>query len=190
MAVHPHFVVQMRSGRETGRSDVGDLLATLHTLPAHHDDLGAVRVPRHQAVAVIDREHVAVAFDPRHLRHDAGRRRVDLHAHRCGEVDALVRTREVEDRMHALARERTRQPSFGRHDRRHRGVARALARRGVVRLVQRMHENVGAPGQLIHVDARSQRLLPVATSSRQAVALEPLPGRPADARLLYVLVDR
>src|SRR6267143_4766990 len=99
----------MRSGRKTRRADLGDRLATLHTLAAHDENLRAVRVAGLEAVPVIDGQHVAVTLDPSHLGDDAGGRRFDLHAHRRRHVDAFMWPRKVEDRMHALARERTRE---------------------------------------------------------------------------------
>ncbi len=53
-----------------------------------------------------------------------------------------------------------------------------------------MHEDVGAARELIHVDARGERRLPVRTRGRQAVALEPLTAGAPDARLLHILVNR
>src|SRR6267378_2908867 len=62
--VDPHLVMQMRTGGQSRRANQRDLLAALHALPARDQNLGAVRVPRDQTVAVVQREHVAVTFDP------------------------------------------------------------------------------------------------------------------------------
>src|SRR5712671_3721957 len=53
-----------------------------------------------------------------------------------------------------------------------------------------MHEQVRAAGQLIHIDARGERLLAIRTRAGEAVALEPLAAGTTDARLLHILVDR
>src|SRR5882762_3742063 len=52
-AVHPHLVVQVRSGGEPGRADQRDLLPALHALATHHENLGAVGEAGHQPEAVV-----------------------------------------------------------------------------------------------------------------------------------------
>src|SRR2546426_11876795 len=74
LAVHPDFVVQVRSRGEPGRADERDLLPALHALATDHEDLRAMGEPGHQPEAVIHRDHVAVALFPTHFAHDARRR--------------------------------------------------------------------------------------------------------------------
>src|SRR5213593_329748 len=94
LPIHPHLVVQVGAGGEPRRADERDLLAALHALAPHHEDLRAVRVARHEPEAVVEGEHVAVALFPPDVGHDAGRGRFDLRPHRRADVDALVRARE------------------------------------------------------------------------------------------------
>src|SRR5215469_7336661 len=97
LAVHPHLVVEVGTGGEAGGTDEGDLLAALHALTAHHEDLRAVRIPRHQTIAMIDGDEVPVAILPLHFRHRARGRCLDLGAHRRGDIDTLMRAGQVED---------------------------------------------------------------------------------------------
>src|SRR3989449_6741345 len=87
LAVHPDFVVQVRSRGEPGRADERDLLPALHALATDHEDLRAMGEPGHQPEAVIHRDHVAVALFPPHFGHDTRRRGLDLRAHRRRHVD-------------------------------------------------------------------------------------------------------
>ena len=65
-----------------------------------------------------------------------------------------------------------------------------MAGERVVGFADRADENVRAPGELIHVDARGQRLRSVRSCRRETVALRPLTRRPADAGLLHAGVHR
>src|SRR5436309_14073258 len=67
LAVHPDFVVQVRSRGEPGRADLRDHLPPLHALAADHEDLRAMGEAGHQPEAVIHRDHVTVALFPPHL---------------------------------------------------------------------------------------------------------------------------
>src|SRR5436309_290963 len=82
LVIHPDLVVQVRSRGEPGRADERDLLATLHPLAAHDEDLRAVREPRHQPEAMIHSHDVAVALFPPHFGHDTRRRRLYFRPHR------------------------------------------------------------------------------------------------------------
>ncbi len=82
------------------------------------------------------------------------------------------------------------EPPFGGHDGRECRVARALARRRVVRFVERAHQNVGAAGQLIHVHAGGEGLRAIDSERGQAVTLRPLTARSADTTHLHIVVHR
>ena len=60
-AVDTDFVMAMRAGRVAGAAHVGDDLAAADVLAWHDDDLHGVAVARHDAVSVVDVDHVAVA---------------------------------------------------------------------------------------------------------------------------------
>src|SRR5216684_5482649 len=182
--VHPDLVVQMRARGQSGRADERDLLPTLHALTADRENLGAVGVAGHEAEAMIDRDHVAVSLFPLDVGDHAGGGRLDLGAHRGAHVDPLVRAREVENRVHTFAHEGARQPALGWHDRRRGRKPLALAGEGLVRFVERSHEEVGAARQRVHVEARRECLLAVRAERRETVPLGPGTGRPADPRIL------
>src|SRR6266436_4202002 len=60
----------------------------------------------------------------------------------------------------------------------------ALVSHPLVGLVERSHEDVGAPGEGIDVEPRCERLLSLRAKRLEAVTLRPGAGRPADPRLL------
>src|SRR5882724_12522626 len=62
LAVHPHLVVQVRSGGKPRRADSRDHLPTLHALAAHHENLRAVGEARHESETMVHRDDVAVAL--------------------------------------------------------------------------------------------------------------------------------
>src|SRR3989442_13180625 len=95
--------MQVWTGRAAGIAREGDTAAALQDLAFLHEQLGKVRVPRHQVVAVIDVDDIAV------LRVEAG----ELHHARCRgddrragigeEVDAFVQRPLPGERVDALA---------------------------------------------------------------------------------------
>src|SRR6267142_5035510 len=121
LAVHPYLVVQVRSRGEPGRANERDLLPALHALATHHENLRAMGEAGHQPEAVVHRDDVAVTFFPPDFRHDPRGGRLNLRSHRRRHVDPLVRARQVENRVDALAHERAREPALSGHDRRRRG---------------------------------------------------------------------
>ena len=56
--------MQVRSGRAARVADFSDLLPTLDQRADRHQQLRRVRIARHQRIAVIDLDHVAVAAGP------------------------------------------------------------------------------------------------------------------------------
>src|SRR6185437_4249505 len=63
-AVDPGFVVEVRSGRASGRSDRSDHLADPDGIADLDVDLGKMAVAGGQAVAVIDLHHSSIAAGP------------------------------------------------------------------------------------------------------------------------------
>src|SRR5687767_1283221 len=59
-APEAHFEMQVRPGGAAGGADFADLLAALDQIALAHHDLRGMGVARHQVVAVIDVDHVAV----------------------------------------------------------------------------------------------------------------------------------
>ena len=59
-APEAHLEMQVRAGGAAGGADFADLLATLHQIALAHHDLRGMGVARHEVVAVIDVDHVAV----------------------------------------------------------------------------------------------------------------------------------
>src|SRR5690348_5959417 len=99
-AVDAEFVMQVRSGRQSGHADETDRLTLVHALAdalvgeARHMAVGGADV-----LVVLDDDEVAVAGFPaaEHDRAVAGG--VDRGTGRRGVVDALVRARVAEDGM-------------------------------------------------------------------------------------------
>ena len=69
LAAHPRLVVQVRSGRAPGRTDLADDLPGPDRLADAHVDRREVTVAGGQAVAVVDVDHPAVAAAPARGRH-------------------------------------------------------------------------------------------------------------------------
>src|SRR5207247_8880862 len=59
-AAEADFEMQVRTGRAAGVAREGDAAAALQDVAFLHEQLGQVRIPRHQIVAVIDVDDVAV----------------------------------------------------------------------------------------------------------------------------------
>src|SRR2546427_8861614 len=75
-AAEAHFEMQVRTGRAAGIAREGDAAAALQDVAFLHEQLGQVRIPRHQIVAVIDVDDIAVLrVEARKLHH--ARRGVD-----------------------------------------------------------------------------------------------------------------
>ena len=108
----------------------------------------------------------------------------------AGDVDTLVRARQVEDRMDTLARERARNPPRRRHYRRRCREPLPLLGERAVGLVQRPHQDVGPPAERVDIDARRERRLAMRPHRGEAVALRPGSGRSTDARPLHTGVGR
>ena len=88
--------MDVRARREARAAHVGDDLAAAHVLAGADDDLHRVAVARHDAVAVVDVDHVAVAARiPAGRRDRAVSRRDDWRAHVVGDVDARVEVRAI-----------------------------------------------------------------------------------------------
>src|SRR5437762_9881968 len=64
LAVDAGFVVQMRTGRTSRRTDEPDHLADLHDLADLDIDLGEMAVAGRKSVAVINLDHAAVTAGP------------------------------------------------------------------------------------------------------------------------------
>src|SRR5713226_4130573 len=58
-AAEAHFEMQMRTGQAAGIAREGDTAAALQDFAFLHEQLGKVRVPRHQVIAVIDVDDIA-----------------------------------------------------------------------------------------------------------------------------------
>src|ERR1700688_3108517 len=125
--MHPHLVMDVGTGRLPGRAHERDLLPARHALPANDEDLGAVPVPRHHPVPVVDGDEVAEAFLPLDVSVVVRGGRGDRAAHRSGDVDALVRANDMEDRVHPRGSEWTRDAAASRLDRGGYGEARLIA---------------------------------------------------------------
>ena len=76
-AFDQHFEVQVRSGRAARVADLGDALAAPDEITRLDEDLRRVRIARHEAVAVIELEHMAVRAVELGRQHDAASRRLD-----------------------------------------------------------------------------------------------------------------
>ena len=61
LTVDVNFVVDVRTCAETRAAHVSDKLSAFDLLPRADDDLGGVPVARHDSVAVVNVDHVAVA---------------------------------------------------------------------------------------------------------------------------------
>ena len=97
-----NLVVQVRPGRQARASYRRDALAARDALAVLHIDARTVCITSDHAVAVIDLKRVAVPVFVADPHHHAGRRRDDGRAHRRRHVDALVRSRNVQERMPRL----------------------------------------------------------------------------------------
>src|SRR5262245_64069756 len=71
LAFEPRFVVQVRSRRAPGRTDLADDLSGLDGLADANGDRRQVTVAGRQSVAVIDVDHAAVAAAPARGGHGA-----------------------------------------------------------------------------------------------------------------------
>ena len=142
-----HFVVHVGRDREAGRPDQRHRVAAVHLLPPPYDDAGGVGVGGADAVAVVDLHEVAVAVLPARLHDLAGRRRHDRAAAACGDVDPVVRSDVVEDRMAAAHRERAGEESGGGPDRGRGAEARALGGDRLSHVLHAAGHQLAAPQQ-------------------------------------------
>src|SRR5689334_1646516 len=100
-AVDAEFVVQVRTGCETGHADITDRFTLMHALAdVHARDARHVAVQRAVATAVIDDYDVAVPALPAAERDLAVAGGMDRRAGRRRIVDAAVRAHRAENRMH------------------------------------------------------------------------------------------
>src|SRR5213592_95183 len=119
-AAEAHFEMQVRTGRAAGVAREGDAAAALQDVAFLHEQLGQVRIPRHQIVAVIDVDDIAVLrVEARKLHH--ARRGVDDGRAGVGEeVDALVHRPLPVERIDPLAESgsvvRSGHGQHGRHE--------------------------------------------------------------------------
>src|SRR3989454_804587 len=119
-AAEAHFEMQVRTGRAAGIAREGDAAAALQDVAFLPEQLGQVRIPRHQIVAVIDVDDIAVLrVEARKLHH--ARRGVDDGRAGVGEeVDALVHRPLPVERIDPLAESgsvvRSGHGQHGRHE--------------------------------------------------------------------------
>ena len=148
--------------------------------PVLHQQLRGVGELGDDAVAVVDRDGVAVARFPAGIGHDARGGGLDRAAHRRRHVDALVRPGDVQDRVLAHGRERAREPALGRHDRRRGGQPLRVAGQAVLGLLERRGQQVGPADQRVQVDpdllGAPQRRSGVRQPRRAASVGPPMPA--------------
>src|SRR5688572_11834956 len=105
-AAEAHFEMQVRAGGAAGGADLADLPAPLHQVALAHHDLRGVRVARHEVVAVIDVDHVAVLGMEAGENHYAAGGGDDRRAVFGDEVDAFVHRPLPVERVDAPAEAR------------------------------------------------------------------------------------
>src|SRR5215510_12940645 len=110
LAFEPRFVVQVRSRRAPGRTDLADDLSGLDGLADANVDRQQVTVAARQSVAVIDVDRAAIAAAPA----GGGHRAVGGGAHRVAglamEVEPGMHGRPAQEWVDGDAAERAREP--------------------------------------------------------------------------------
>jgi hypothetical protein len=89
-AVLEHFVVHVRTAGAAARADAGDDLTAFDALAALHQGAAAVRVARHQTVAVVDFDQQAVAAGARRLDDDTVGGGANRRSRPGGEIDTTM----------------------------------------------------------------------------------------------------
>ena len=103
------------------------------------------------AVAVIDRDRVAVARSPSPASCTSPPRAPRWRAHRGGDVDPLVRPCDVQNRMRAHRGERAGQPALRRHDRGRGRQPRGVQREAVGGFLERGGQQIGPSDQGVEI---------------------------------------
>src|SRR5215472_11599595 len=80
LAPQHDLVVAVRSGRKTGRADLGDLLTLANRITRAYEHPRIVRVPRLVAVAMVDDDLITVAVIPARFLDDTRRSRIHRRA--------------------------------------------------------------------------------------------------------------
>src|SRR6185312_4779803 len=102
-AVDTRLVMQMGPGGAAGRADLADDLADVDDLADLDVDLREVAVPRREAVAVVDFDHIAVAAVAAGAGDAAARGGMHRLAGFTAHVEAGVHRRAMQERVHAHA---------------------------------------------------------------------------------------
>ena len=93
----------MRAGGVTGRADIADEIALIDIVTGRNGIMRHVAIERREAVAVVDRDIVAVAGREGCGRHRAALRGIDGRTLRNGKVNAVMEAIAAVDRMIAIA---------------------------------------------------------------------------------------
>ena len=102
-AVAIDLEMEMRPGREAGRSDIADHLSGRDMGAGANQNPAHMGIAGHQIAGVLDHDIAAMAAMPAGEADDAVGRRHDRRAIGGAEVDALVHPRIAEQRMHPHA---------------------------------------------------------------------------------------